>query len=451
MERGAAGQGRNGVLRLLSLDLIFADERCAAALADERLLEAMARFEGALAVAGAAAGLVPADFAKTVAEACARASFEVDKLAREARNAGTLAIPFVKELTAQVAAVSPGAARFVHYGATSQDVMDTAIALCMKQAAQRIAALAVELGDAAAGLARRHVGTPMLGRTLLQPAAPVPFGWKAAMWLAPLARALPHFRAAAGEACVLQFGGAVGTLSAFGERGLTVAAELSKQLDLPQCVTWHSARDGFARLGSETAILAGIAGKIGRDVTLLMQPEVGEAAEPAAAGRGGSSSMPHKRNPAACLLGLEAAQRVPGLAATLLGELDSEHERGIGQWQSQWLTLRELACAAASGLAAMAEVLRGLQVNAQAMRANLERTGGLVYSEALALRLEREVAERLVQQAAREGRHLKELVRPAVPPGELEQLFSPENAFGSAGAMIERVLAHWAISRGSAP
>ena len=411
----------------------------------------MARFEGALALASAAAGVVPGEAAEAIARVCDHAAFDTDKLAREARHAGALAIPFVKQLTAQVAAVSADAARFVHYGATSQDVMDTGIALCLRQAVRRIESLAVALGDAAAVLARRHAATPTVARTLLQPAAPVPFGWKAAMWLAPLARSLPRFRAAAGEACVLQLGGAAGTLSGFREKGMQVAALLSDELGLVQAVTWHSARDAFARLGSETAILAGLAGKIARDVTLLMQPEVGEAAEPARAGRGGSSSMPHKRNPSGCLLALEAAQRAPGLAAILLSQLGAEHERGIGQWQSQWFTLRELACGAASALAAMAEVLQGLEVNADAMRANLERTQGLVFSEALALHLSRRSAERLVEQAAREGKHLMEVARAAMPASELEALFNARTAFGSAGAMIERVLAGWATSRESAP
>jgi 3-carboxy-cis,cis-muconate cycloisomerase len=455
MECRAAGQERNRVLRFLSLELIFSDERCAEALSDEKLLSAMARFEGALATAGAAAGMIPAAEAKVIADTAGRASFDTKKLASQARHAGTLAIPFVKELTAQVAATSAAAARFVHYGATSQDVLDTALALCLRSSCQRISELARELGDAAAQLAQRHAATPMLARTLLQPALPVPFGWKAAMWLAPLARSLPHFRAAATEACVLQFGGAAGTLSAFRQKGEQVAAALSSELGLARAVTWHSARDAFARVGSETAILAGIAGKMARDVSLLMQPEVGEAAEPAAAGRGGSSSMPHKRNPSACMLALEAAQRAPGLAATLLGQLGSEHERGIGQWQSQWLTLRELACGSASALAAMGEVLKGLEVDVDAMRANLERTNGMVFSEALSLRSSRALADRLSAEAARLDRHLLEVARTdpeaqrAIPPGELSELFEPQNAFGSAGAMIERVLAAWATSRES--
>jgi 3-carboxy-cis,cis-muconate cycloisomerase len=457
VEHPPAGQERNRVLRLLSLELIFSDERCAAALSDERYLAAMARFEGALAVASAKAGFVSAPHAQAIASVCARASFETPALAKEARVAGTLAIPFVKALTAQVAAVSPEAARFVHMGATSQDVMDTAVALCMKQAAKRVSALTVQLGDAAGTLARDHAQTPTVARTLLQPATPVPFGWKAAMWLAPLARSYPHWRSAVDEACVLQFGGAAGTLAAFGDRGDQVAGELAKELHLPKSATWHSARDAFARLGSEAAVLTGLAAKIARDVALLTQPEIAEAAEPAAAGRGGSSSLPHKRNPAGSLLALEAALRAPGLAATLLAQLSPEHERGLGQWQSQWFTLRELVCAAASALAAMSEVLQGLEVNSKAMRANLERSKGLVFSEAVSLRLSRAVADGLCEQALRENKNLLDVMRAdaevarLMPASELEDLFRAETAFGSARSMIERVLADWATARGTSP
>jgi 3-carboxy-cis,cis-muconate cycloisomerase len=416
----------------------------------------MARFEGALAAASARSGLFPASHAEAIGRVCEGASFNVAALAKQARVAGTLAIPFVKVLTEKVAARSPEAARYVHFGATSQDVLDTATVLCLREACERICALAVDLGDARATLAKRHRATPMVARTLLQPAAPVPFGWKAAMWLAPLARACRHFRRAAREACVLQFGGAAGTLAAFGDKAGAVAQGLAGELGLETAVTWHSARDGFARLGAEAAVLTGLAAKIARDVTLLAQPEVGEAAEPAIPGRGGSSSMPHKRNPAGCLLALEAAARAPGLAATLLGELAPEHERGLGQWQSQWLTLRELARAAASALAAMSEVLKGLEVNAEAMAANLERTHGLVFSEALALHVSRQAAERLCEQAVREGRSLLEValadieVTTRLTKGELEALFQPENQFGAAHVTIERVLAEWATARETA-
>jgi 3-carboxy-cis,cis-muconate cycloisomerase len=223
-------------------------------------------------------------------------------------------------------------------------------------------------------------------------------------------------------------------------------------------IPWHSARDGVARLGSEAAILAGAAGKVARDISLLMQPEIGEVAEPAA---GGSSSMPHKRNPSGSLLALEASQRAPGLAATLLGQLTPEHERGIGHWQSQWFTLRALLCASASALASMAEVLEGLQVDVTAMRRNLDRSLGLVYSEAVATRLADSLGkseahvltEKLCSIAAREGKTLMEVVRAdpqaagAIPAGEMESLFQPERGFAAAQAMIERVLQEWSRAR----
>ena len=388
------------------LALIFADEQCAAELTDEKLLAAMARFEAALALAGAQANLVPAEDAAIIARVCETARFDAGALAQAARGDGALTIPFVKALIAQVAAVSPAASRHVHAGATSQDAMDTAMVLCIRPVSHRIEQLVVKLGDAAAAIARAHASTPMPGRTLLQPALPVPFGWKAAVWLSMLARSLGRFRNAAGGVCVLQFGGASGTLSAFGASAASVEAALAKTLSLEiPAAPWHSARDALASFGAESAILAGTAGKIARDVSLLMQPEIGEAAE---AAPGGSSSMPHKRNPSRSLLALEASQRAPGLAATLLTQLTSEHERGIGQWQSQWFTVRDLLCATSSALAAMGEVLESLQVNPAAMRANLERSG--------------------------------------IPAAELKKISGPL-AFGAAPGMIERVLDHWGKAR----
>ena len=439
----------------------FWDETCARAFGDEKLLAAMARFEGALALACARAGIVPEAAARTIADVAAGASFDASALAPAARRAGTLAIPFVKQFTEKVAAISPEAARYVHFGATSQDVIDTGVVLCLGAATERLLALSRQIGDAAARMAKRYARTPTVARTLLQPAVPVPFGWKAAVWLSLLTRSRAHFQSAAREACVLQFGGAGGTLSAYAGKGDAIAQALATELGLARPpVTWHSARDGFARLGSEAAILTGAAGKIARDVSLLMQPEVGEAAESAAEGRGGSSAMPHKRNPVGCLTALEAAQRAPGLAATLLAQLTPEHERGLGQWQGQWFTLRDILCGAGSGLAAMAEVLDGLQIDEQAMRANLERSRGLVYSENVSLRLSRglgkqaahALTEKLCAIATREGKNLIDVVRAdpqavaAIDAGEIANLFDPESCFGSAPAMIERSLAEWSRS-----
>jgi 3-carboxy-cis,cis-muconate cycloisomerase len=444
-----------------TLQHAFWDRDCAEALTDGRLLAAMARFEGALALASVQAGLVPEAAAKTIAQVAAKAEFDIDALVTAARLSGTLTLPLVKQLTAKVAASSEEAARYVHFGATSQDAMDTGVVLCLVPAADRLLALSKRLGDAAAALAERHARTPTVSRTLLQPAVPTPFGWKAAVWLSMLARSHTNFRAAARGACVLQLGGAGGTLSAYGGKGDTIAKALAAQLGVPHApVTWHSTRDGFARLGAETAILAGTAGKMARDISLLMQPEVGEAAEPAGEGRGGSSAMPHKRNPVGCLAALEASQRTPGLAATLLVQLAPEHERGIGQWQSQWFTLRDLVCSTGSALAAMAEVLEGLQVDEQAMRANLDRSRGLVYSENVSLALSRTLGkqaahaltEKLCEAAVRGQKTLAEVLRAdpqaakSLAAKELDALFDPQNCFGSAPAMIERALAEWSQS-----
>lgn len=451
----------------MSLALLFADEACAEELSDASFLAAMARFEGALARASARTGLMPAPLAEVIYEACKAARFDAAQLAREGR-AATLAVPFVEALIAQVAAVSTEAARHVHAGATSQDVIDSAAALCLRSASRRLLELAARLGDALEQLACRHADTPTVARTLLQPATPLPFGWKAAVWLSMVTRSYRALEAAANEACVLQFGGAGGALAAFGPAAETLAAALAAELGLARSpITWHSARDGFARLGAEAAILAGAAGKMARDIALLQQPEVAEAAEPTARGRGGSSSLPHKRNPALSMLALEAAQRTPGLAATLLVQLTPEHERGLGQWQSQWFTLRELLCAAASAVAAMAEVAEGLQVDAHAMRAAIERSKGLVFSEAVATRLAQAIGktaahaltERLCRAAVQSGASLLDVMRAdrevarAIPEAELAGLFAPERQFGAAGAMLERATAGWraARARGTAP
>jgi 3-carboxy-cis,cis-muconate cycloisomerase len=357
---------------MAGLELTYSDEACAASLSDEALLAAMARFEGALARAAAACGIIPASAAETIVRVCASAEFDARSMALEARNAGTLVVPFLAQLKAQVSATSEEAAGYLHFGATSQDVVDSALVLCLQPASKRIFALSAALGDAAARLAERHAATRCMARTLLQPALPVTFGWKAAVWLSTVARCHAGFRRAVSEASVLQFGGPEGTLSAFGASAVAVEAALAKELGLAVApAPWHSTRDGFARIGAEAAMLAGSAGKIARDVSLLMQPEIGELSEPAGAGRGGSSSMPHKRNPAGSLLALEAALRAPGLASVLLSQLTPELERGLGQWQSQWMTLRQLLCAAASALSAMAEVLGGLEVREDAMREGL--------------------------------------------------------------------------------
>jgi 3-carboxy-cis,cis-muconate cycloisomerase len=447
----------------------FTFDAVASAWRDAALLAAHARFEAALALAQAECGLVPAQAARSIAATCVRiaedpaaAGLDAGLLASAARDAGTLAIPFVRALTAAVAAGDPEAARWVHLGATSQDLADTTLALQAAAARGPLLERLQQAGDALAALADAHRATMMVGRTLLQPATPIPFGWKAAGWLAPLTRSRVRLSQAFDDACVLQFGGASGTRAALGGRGDAVAAAMASRLGLADpASSWHGARDGVARLGAELALLAGAMARIGRDLSLLMQAEVGEAFEPSGDGRGGSSAMPHKRNPVGSMLALQAGLRAPGMAATLLGQQAGEHERGLGTWQADAWTLGALFDAAGSAVDAIATVLPGLRIDANAMRRNLDATQGFVYAEAVTVELSRALGkpaaqaamERICRDAIDGGESLDTALRQAcaadpalaraLPATVLAGLFDPSRHGGDAGAMIDRVLAGW--------
>ena len=375
----------------------------------------MARFEGALAEASACAGLVPEAAAKTIAQVAAAAEFDVEALAPAARRAGTLTIPFVKQLTAESRRQSRRRPRAT---CTSAPPARTRWTLVWRSAsipaADRLLVLSKRLGDAAAVLAKRHARTPTVSRTLLQPAVPVPFGWKAAVWLSMIARAHAGFRAAARAASVLQLRRRRRYAIGLRRQGRRDREFHGQELGLARApVTWHSARDGFARLGAEAAILAGTAGKIARDVSLLMQPEVGEASEPAGAGRGGSSAMPHKRNPVGCLAALEAAQRAPGLAATLL---DAARARARARPRA---VARPVVHAARPAVQHGRRARRdggGARRPDRSTSARCARTSiasrGLVYSENVSLHLSRTLGkqaahaltEKLCETAVREGK-----------------------------------------------
>lgn len=437
---------------------MLASKAIAACFSDAALVEGMLAFERGLAVAEAACGIVPRSAADAIESASRSTSFDFDALAGEARTAGTLAIPLVKRLTEHVAGHDPEAARYVHWGATSQDVQDTATALAIRRASERLALDVERIGDALARLVEAHRATPMAARTLLQIAAPVPFGWKAAVWLDAVARVRSELARAAREAAVLQFGGATGVRASLGSQGEAVAQALSQALQLPlPDVAWHAIRDRIARLGAELGVACGVLAKIAGDVALLMQSEVGEAFEPAGEGRGGSSAMPHKRNPVGAMLAREAAIRAPALVGTLVAEIAGEHERGLGQWQGQFWTLGELFMATGSAAEAMVEALEGLTIDAGAMQRNLEAMHGLVYAEALSMALAQSLGksaaharvEALSKRAQRERKTLRQALEQdaelaaLVPEAERDRLFSPWSQFGSADAMIDRALAAW--------
>ena len=390
--------------------------------ADVSLVEAMLAFESALAEAEAVAGAIPASAVAPIVAAC-KSSFDIEAIVDEARSTGSLAIPLVKRLTARVAERDAAAAGFVHWGSTSQDVIDTAMALVTRRALALVDDELARLSASLLALARRHLVTPILARTLMQPAQVISFGFKLVAWTQPLVRARSRLAAAGRAALKLQLGGAVGTLATLGDAGPAVARGVADRLGLALGEgAWHAQRDEWVGLGCEVALLCGSLGKIGRDLALLAQGEVGEVAEPAGAGRGGSSAMPQKRNPVAAMIAMAAATRAPHHAAALLSAMGQEHERGLGGWQAELAEWPALFIAAHGSVAALADAASGLEVDTTCMRDNIERQHGAVFSEAAAAVVAGAVGKsaahallaRLAVQAAAEGGELQALLNAAL-------------------------------------
>jgi 3-carboxy-cis,cis-muconate cycloisomerase len=423
---------------------------------DERaFVQAMLDVEAGLARAAARAGAIPAAAAGPIAAACdARDdAFDVDALVAEGARAGSLAIPLVKRLTAAVARRDAAAASFVHWGATSQDVLDTAQVLVARRA---LALVDRDLAALVAGLlalADRHGGAPVLARTLLQPAQVTSLDFKLAAWIAPLVRAQARLHTAGARALQLQLGGAVGTRAAMGAHGDAIVAALAEALALraPEAA-WHVQRDEWVGLGCELGLVAGSLGKVAKDVSLMAQGEVAELAEPSGAGRGGSSAMPHKRNPVGSMVALAAALRAPQHVAALLAAMPQAHERGLGDWQAELAEFGPLVAAVHGALAALVATVDGLHVDTARMARNIEATQGLVFAEALALRLADRLGkpaaqarvEALSRRAVDESRTLADVARAelgdAIPAGELAALFDPARAAAHAGALARRQL-----------
>jgi len=420
---------------------------------DVAYLQNMLNFEAALARAEAAVGVIPAYATGPIASACNAQAFDLAALAEVATKSGNLAIPLVKALTSAVAKADAEAARYVHWGATSQDVIDTAAMLTLRAA---IDALLADLNRAIAGFAgqaRKHRHTAMVGRTWLQHALPMPFGLKLAEYAAALNRSRARLRRLRSETLALQFGGAAGTLAALGDHGWRVAEQLACELGLPLPeAPWHTHRDRFAEAASVMAIIAGTCGKIARDVSLMMQTDVGEAFEPAGEGRGGSSTMPHKRNPVAAATALAAATMAPNLAATIFAAQVQDHERSAGPWHAEWPTLPSLLLVTSGGLAAIVDIAEGLEVDAARMRANLDTTHGLIMAEAVTFALAEKIggksaAHHLVEAASKmasaEKRDLREVLTKnfGISADKIADLFEPMSYQGVSQALIDRLLA----------
>ena len=436
------------------IDSLATTEALAEAFSDEQVLQAMLDFEAALARAEAKQAVIPQQAAEAISKAATAQGFDIVALSRQTLRAGTPAIPVVKALTERVRASDPNAARFVHWGATSQDVTDTALILLLRRARAILVSDHARLSEALHELASQHENTVMLGRTLLQPAPPITFGLKAAGWLAATRRGWSRIDTRFTEAEVLQFGGASGTLAALDDKGNSVGRALAAELGLKYPdAPWHTQRDCLAALLAACGVQCGSLGKMARDIALLMQGEVAEAAEPGGDGRGGSSTMPHKRNPIACSLTLAAAHRVPGLLASFLSAMVQEHERGAGGWQAEWPIVSSIVQSLGVAVASMAEAAEGLTVDAARMRANLEATAGTVFAERamilLGATLGRDVAHELLEQAVHkcstEHRRLVDVlaempeITRAIPADALSALDSPEDYLGMARLFQKRL------------
>lgn len=321
-------------------------------------------FEAALAKAQGAAGVIPAAAAARIADACASIRIDPAELAEEAALAGTLAIPLVARLRAEVGAEWGG---YVHRGATSQDVADTITCRQIAMSARLVLAGAGRITAALHPLAIAHAETPAMGRTLLQDALPIGLGLRFAQWHAGVAEGSRLLDSAVSRGAALQLGGAVGDRKGLGP----VADAVAGALGLRAAAPWHARRTGMAEIAAAFAILIGATAKMARDVSLLAQTGIGEVREPAIPGRGGSSAMAHKRNPTGCQVALAAAHRAPGLAATVLAGLPAEEERGLGGWQAEAPVFAELAAIASGALDAMATVAEGLEIDADALHRNL--------------------------------------------------------------------------------
>jgi 3-carboxy-cis,cis-muconate cycloisomerase len=432
---------------------IFSTEAMRRVFSDENRVQKYLDFEAALARAQGRLGVIPKEAAEEIVRHCNADEIDFNKLKTQTERIGYPVLPVVQQL---VALCRDGLGEWCHWGATTQDITDSATVMQMREALVLVEADLNGIADALAALARKYRDTPMAGRSNLQQAVPITFGYKMATVLAAFERHKQRLRELRARVLVGEFGGAAGTLSSLGDRGLEVQAELMKELKLGQpAIAWHTVRDTIAEVGCFLGLVTGTCGKIAFDIKLLMQTEVEEVYEPFHEGRGSSSTMPQKRNPISAVYITALTSVVRQQSAALLDAMVEDHERATGPWEIEWITLPEIFCYAAGALAQTLFVLTGLQVDEKKMRSNLDLTKGLIVSEAVMMGLGpylgRQYAHDLVYDICRKvvatGRPLvdllaenaeikKHLDRPA-----LERLCDPANYLGEAAAMVDRVLA----------
>jgi 3-carboxy-cis,cis-muconate cycloisomerase len=444
-------------------DRYFTNQDMRQVFSDAGRVQAMLDFEAALARAEARVGLIPQAAVAPIEAACKSEFYDFAALAEAIATAGNSAIPLVKLLGKRIAGTDKDAERFVHLGATSQDAMDSGLMLQLRQAVALLESDLAQLAEALAVQAERHADAVLPGRTWLQHATPVTLGMKIAGTLGAITRHRQRLSELKPRLLVLQLGGAAGTLAALGEQAWPVSEALAGELGLglPD-QPWHTQRDRLVEFAALLGLIAGSLGKLGRDLSLLMQTDVGEVFEPAAAGKGGSSTMPHKRNPVGAAVLIGAATRAQGLVSTMLAAMPQEHERSLGLWHAEWECLPELCCLVSGALQQALLAVPGLEVDAARMRSNLELTQGLVLAEAvsiaLAQRIGRDAAHHLVEQCCRqaiaEQRHLRAVlgdnpeVSGQLSAVELDHLLDPAHYLGQARRWVERAVAeHHDFSR----
>jgi 3-carboxy-cis,cis-muconate cycloisomerase len=438
---------------------IFVPDKFREVVSGRAWLQAMLEAEGALAVAEARAGLIPPDASEAIASCCKKGReaglFDPEELGRKGRAQGNPVPPLVRALTEVVSEVSEEAAGYVHKGATSQDIVDTAAMLLTKRALDLILTETDTIVVALAGLAEAHRDTLIAGRTLLQQALPTTFGLKAAGWLVSVLEVRRRLLEVREWGLAAQLGGAAGTLASLGDSGTEVLREFARELDLAEpAVPWHTDRSRVAGIGGALSLLAGALGKISLDIILMAQTEVGEVSEPAGAGGGGSSTLPHKRNPILSVTAAASVRRVQDLSRTLQATMVQEHERAAGAWHSEWETLSDALALTGGAAATVREAAEGLEVHPEKMRENLDATGGLLLAEhvttMVAEHFGRLKAHELVEAASRRtfesGRPLREelLAEPALEKvlseEDIDAALDPAGYLGTAGAFVDRAL-----------
>ena len=432
---------------------IFSTEAMRAVFSDETRVQKYLDFESALARAQARLGIIPKEAAEEICRHCYAAEIDLGKLKSQTERIGYPVLPVVQQL---VALCRDGLGEWCHWGATTQDITDTATVMQIRQALVLIERHLNAITEALAALARKYRDTPMAGRSNLQQAVPITFGYKMATLLAAFARHRERLNELRSRVLVGEFGGAAGTLSSLGGRGLATQAELMKELQLGvPAIAWHSVRDCIAEVGCFLGLVTGTCGKIAFDVKLLMQTEVEEVYEPFHEGRGSSSTMPQKRNPISSVYITALVAIVRQQVAALLDAMVEDHERATGPWEIEWIVIPEIFCLTAGALAQTEFVLKDLQVDEKKMRANLDMTKGLIVSEAVMMGLGpylgRQYAHDLVYDICRKviatGRPLVDLLAENAEIAKhldrtaLEKLCDPANYLGEAGAMVDRVLA----------